>query len=410
MTYFGLAKLFIISLFIPSEFHFNIGGLRLELYRIILALPVLGEVGKIFSRKTQYQPVDKLIWLATIWGAASLIMNHGLSGGIEKSGIFAIELMGGYFLAKNAITNNEQLLIIYKRLIFMILLFLIPSLVEMLTGNKIIHNLAEAITGNRELGDALYTEDYVRMGMTRATGAHAHPILNGVICVMAMPFAVYLYLEKKSFKGLLIIIGVFASVLSAMSSAPLLVLVVDAMLVAYVVAKKKLQEKIKYLVYFALGAAALIQLVSDRGLVKLIIHTATFNPHTGTHRLLIIEHLRDDIMRSPFFGSGIGARWSAPFWMGQSIDNFWWTIAFFFGIPFAIIVASAGFLSLHRIQVSPFPQKSDNLAYAVKASILSLMILGLTVHLFDKINPLFYFTLGSAAYMLRKAEPTKRKR
>lgn len=404
MTHFGLAKLFMVSLFIPGEFHLNIGDLRLELYRIILAIPVVNEFSRIITRKSQYEIVDRLVLFATAWGIMSLIMNHGWGDGIEKAGIFTIEIMGAYFLAKNAITNGDQLIGIYKRLLFMVMLFVIPSVYEMLTGNKIVHNIAEAITGNSILRPSLYTEDYIRMGMTRATSAHAHPILNGVICVTAMPIAVYLYLERKSFKRFLAIVGVFVSVLSALSSAPLLVLAVDGMLVAYVIAKKKLRENIKYVVYFALGSAALIQLISNRGLVKIVIHTATFNPHTGTHRLLIIEHLKDDIMRSPFFGSGIGARWTAPYWMGQSIDNFWWAIAFTYGIPFALIIAAAGFLSLQRIQVSPYPQKSDNLAYAVKALILSLMVLGLTVHLFEKIHPLFYFTLGSAAYLLKKAD------
>lgn len=410
MTYFGLAKLFMVSLFIPGEFHLNLGGLRLELYRIILAIPVVGELSKIVSRKSQYETVDKLVLLASTWGVVSLIMNHGMGGGIEKSGIFAIEVMGGYFLAKNAIANADQLIAVYKRLLLMVVLFMIPSVFEMLTGIKVVHNLAEAMTGNKELGPALYTEDYVRMGMTRATGAHAHPILNGVICVTAMPIAVYLYLERKNFKRFFAVLSVFASVFSALSSAPLLVLAVDMMLVAYVITKKKLKENIRYLVYLVIAAAVLIEVVSNRGIVKIIIHTATFNPHTGTHRLLIIEHLKDDIMRSPFFGSGIGARWTAPFWMGQSIDNFWWAIAFMYGIPYALMIAAVGFISLHRIQVSPIPQKSDNLAYAMKALILGLMVLGLTVHLFDRINPLFYFALGSAAYMLRRSEKAKKRR
>jgi len=409
MTYFGLAKLFIISLFIPGEFHVNLSGLRLELYRVILAFSVIGGVSKIISGKIQYKSTDKCILVATCWGVMSLLINHGFGSGTEKAGIFAIEVMGAYFLARFAITDNDKLITIYRRLIVLVMLFLIPSLMEMITGKKVIHNFAESITGNIVLSPSLYTEDYIRMGMTRSTSAFSHPILNGVICVAAMPFAVFLYLQRKSFKRFLGVAGIFISVVSALSSAPLLVLVVDVMIAIYVITKRKLEEKIKYVVFAAIAIAAIIQLVSNRGIVKLIIHTATFNPHTGTHRLLIIEHLKDDIMRAPFFGSGLGAHWTAPFWMGQSIDNFWWAIAFIYGIPFSVIIAFTGFLCLYKIEVSPIPQKSDNLAYAVKASILSLMVLGLTVHLFDKIHPLFYFAMGSSVYLFKKAEEKKLK-
>src|SRR5687768_4028682 len=105
MTYFGLAKLFIISLFIPGEFYLNLGGLRLELYRIILGFAVIGGVSKIFSGKIQYESTDRCILFATCWGITSLIINHGLGPGIEKAGIFSFEVMGAYFLARFAIID-----------------------------------------------------------------------------------------------------------------------------------------------------------------------------------------------------------------------------------------------------------------------------------------------------------------
>ena len=399
-----LAKLFIISLFIPGEFHVSLGGLRLDAYRIVLGISTIAGLSYVSRRFRHLQVPDKCILAASGWGVLSLLINHGLTEGIEKSGIFFFEIFGAYFLGRQAIVNDNRLIATYKLLGFMVLIFVIPTMIEMLTGKKVVHDIASAITGKNILAPSLYTEDYMRHGMTRATSAFTHPILNGTICATVLPFAFYLVLRYKKPLFVVMAIGSFLSAFSALSSAPLLVIAVQVAFAGYVKLKQIIKSKMRYVIMAVCFCALVVQLFSNRGIVKIIIQTATFNPHTGTHRLLIIEHLRDDIMRSPFFGSGLGAPWTAPTWMGQSIDNFWWATAFTYGIPFSVIVAITGFYCISKIKVSEVPEKEDYLAYAAKASVLSLMILGLTVHLFGKVNPLFYFTLGSVVFLFNPSK------
>jgi len=404
-----LAKLFVVGLFIPGEFHLSLGGLRLELYRIVLGIAVVSSGLMILNKGfKRLQITDKGIVFVTTLGALSLILNHGMGEGIEKAGIFSFEVFGSYFLARQAIVNEKALFEVYRLLGIMVMLFLLPTLIEMMTGYKVVHEFAKAITGRDVIGQALYGEKYIRAGLTRSTSAFSHPILNGTICAAAIPFAFYFLIRYKKATYLFMLVSAFLSVVSALSSAPLLVLVAQFGLVAYVKVKQVLKKNMRLLVIAVGVGAAILHFTSNRGLVKLIIQTATFNPHTGTHRLLIIEHIQDDIMRHPFFGSGLDAYWSAPGWMGQSIDNFWLALSFTYGIPFAVSVAAIAFTCLAKIKVAPVPVRADFLAYSVKASIISMLVLGLTVHLFGKIFPLFFFLMGSSVYLFFPKQKSKR--
>lgn len=394
-----LAKLFVIALFIPGEFTVHLGGLRLEIYRVVLGIAFLNCLFLLFTARPKLEVTDKLVIGLTAWASITLMINHGFAGGLEKAGIFAFEFFGAYFLARMAITSERKFIAVFKYLCWLVVIFLIPAAIEVFTGRKYVHEISEMITGIQFISQKLYTEDYMRAGLTRAASTFSHPILNGAMSAITIPIAFYLYVRKKSYAYLLALIACLFSVATALSSAPLLIIVVQLGVVGYVVLKRMIKSKIKYVVGAISFAALVLHITSNRGIIKLIIQTMTFNPHTGTHRLLIIEHLSDDIMRRPIFGSGIGAYWSAPGWMGQSIDNFWMAISFFYGIPYAVGVAIIGFWCLFKINVSKYPKKQDLLAYTNKAMILSLMIIGVTVHLFGKLNPLLFFAMGSSIFL-----------
>ncbi|WP_143735510.1 O-antigen ligase family protein [Microbulbifer mangrovi] len=395
-----LAKLFIISLFIPGEFYLNLGGLRLELYRIILMLSVLGNFRYAMNSGSSLHLGDKYINLAILWAIVSILINYGLSKGVEKSGILFIELFGAYYLARRTFTSIDNVISVYKTYMILVVCILPFSFIEFLTGDKWIHDIASAITGNRHIPASLYTEKYMRLGMTRAASAFSHPILNGIVCVTVLPLAFYLYLSEKKFWHICLVAALVVAVITSISSAAFLALAIYIFVISFFKLKKKIGEGMKRIVWLIAALAIVVQMVSNRGLVKLVIQNLTFNPHTGTHRLLIIEHLKDDILRAPFFGSGIGAPWSAPFWMGQSIDNFWWATAFFFGIPFPILVSLSVIYCIKKIPVSIRPNENDYFAYAIISMCLAFLFLGLTVHLFGKAQPLFFFVVGTSAAVL----------
>lgn len=406
MNYVLLAKLFLFSLFIPGEFALYLGGLRLEVYRVILGIALVSITfnwSRLFRKLT---PADKCILLAAGAGVISIFANHGLMGGIEKSGIFLFEIVGAYFLARAATRNDKYFITLYKSLAIAIAIFLIPSAIEAATGFKVVHELATSLSGVQYLSHDLYTEKYMRAGFTRATSAFSHPILNGIISAISIPISAYILLFVNRPTGIAFLVSGLISVISSFSSAPILIIFVQVSVVIYIKLKSHFRAQMNKVVIVFCVALAAIHFLSNRGIVKIIIQKATFNPHTGTHRLLIYEHIQDDIMRAPFLGSGVGAYWSNLGWMGQSIDNFWLAISFFYGIPFALLVFLSTIFSISKIDINARPNKIDYLAYTAKATIISLVILGITVHLFGKANPLFYFCIGSAGYMYFR-KPTR---
>ncbi len=404
----NLAKLLIISVFIPAEFYFEVGGLKIEVYRVILATGTLYFGHKFLLNFHLSRVNDVLMLVIATLGVVSLLVNHGLVGGTEKGGIFFLESMGAYLIARFCIRSEQDFVKTFTLFAWLIAFFCVFAFIECTTGRRLIHEIAYWLTGHNVLPDGVryITPDYMRAGFVRAAGPFSHPILNGTISAMVVPVMLAVYLLTRRFRYLVLFGLAIFSTVSSLSSAPLLVLLLNLMMLGYFFVKRVMKHAVKYLVYALLLALTFVQLFSNRGVIKLIIQNMTFNPHTGTHRLLIVEHLSDDIMLSPFLGSGIGAFWSAPGWMGQSIDNYWLAIAFFHGIPFSLLLLGLTIYTIYRIPLSVVPGREYYVYFSVKVILVSLMMSGFTVHFFDKLSFLFYFLLGVGAWFANARHPT----
>ena len=92
-----LAILFVASIFIPVEFHVLLGTLRLEAYRIVLAITLVFALINLRKILNHADLIDILLLLFVILASTSLIYNHGLKDGIESSGILIIEILGAFY-------------------------------------------------------------------------------------------------------------------------------------------------------------------------------------------------------------------------------------------------------------------------------------------------------------------------
>ncbi len=97
------------SLLFPPEFSVNVGTLRLSSYRLVLlfAMPIL--LLKLLSgRSIRPHAVDYLIIAHAFWAMLALIVYAGPVDGVESGGIFVIETLGAYLVARMSITNADQ--------------------------------------------------------------------------------------------------------------------------------------------------------------------------------------------------------------------------------------------------------------------------------------------------------------
>jgi hypothetical protein len=156
----------------------------------------------------------------------------------------------------------------------------------------------------------------------------------------------------------------------------------------------------------------LIQALSNRGFFGILISYLTFNPNTGYFRMLQWEYSMDDILDHPILGIAHND-WTRPYWkswMGDSIDSFWLLVTLQHGIFAFLLLFSACLYAVFSV-LNRVNRQYEDTKWMVTSwilSFMSLILIGFTVDYFDKLQPMFFFTLGAmswAKYYLMPAPP-----
>ena len=394
-----LAMLFILSIFIPVEFHVLVGTLRLEFYRIVLGLALIVGFININKILKNADIIDVLLFIFALLASASLIYNHGLKDGVESAGILIIEILGAFYLARLFITTPKAYYQINMWFATILAIIVIFSLYEAFAKHRILHEWAKNITGHDSLDYRLYTHYYIRMGIMRTTNLFAHPILYGTIGAIFFPFIILLVAFKFKMSNLIKAIAIFIGMVSTLSSAPLLSLAfqgMTAVLTRFWSGGKRFWIGFSFI---ALAGMILINAVSNRGFFAILISYLTFNPVTGYYRMLQWEYTMDDIAEHPLFGIGLND-WTRPEWMNVSIDSFWLLMTLQHGLIAGFILF---FTCLYAVfhMLNKLHKYHSATQWMVKSWILafmSLILIGFTVDYFGKIQPLFFFMLGSIGW------------
>ncbi len=220
--------LFLVGLVIPWVI--MIGPLRLSVYRLVLlatTIPCLVIWARGGAGRVRVADLAMLAFCA--WGTVCLMVNHGVSDGIQPSGILFIESAGPYFMARCFIRNERQFEAMVRLLFWVILAMLPLGLVELLTGYKATLRLFDLVMPS--VDETLMD---VRWGLRRVQGPFEHPILFGVFCggILAMTLLVLGY-KKKGLRrwGRAALVG--ATSLLSLSSGPMSAIVVQILLLGW---------------------------------------------------------------------------------------------------------------------------------------------------------------------------------
>jgi len=394
-----LAILFVLSIFIPVEFHILLGTLRLEAYRIVLALTLIYAFVNLRKVLENADLIDILLFFFVILASTSLIYNHGLKDGIESSGILIIEILGAFYLARLFITTPKSYYQVNIWFATILALLLIFSLYEAFAKHRILHEWAKGITGNDSLDYRLYSHYYIRMGIMRTTNLFAHPILYGTIGAIFFPFIVLLAMYKFKLSNVFKAIAIFIGMITTLSSAPLLSIAFQGMTAVLTRFWHGGQRFWIGFGFFALSAMILINALSNRGFFAILISYLTFNPVTGYYRLLQWKYSKDDIMDNPLFGIGLHD-WTRPDWMNNSIDSFWLLMTMQHGLIASFLLLFVCLYAVFHMLNKLHKHKKES-RWMVESWILafmSLILIGFTVDYFGKIQPLFFFILGSIGW------------
>lgn len=388
--------LFLLALISP--FILQVGGVRLSAYRIVLLVmtPALmyfwmaGRAGRI-------RLADVAVLLLSLWATVSFSVLHGPGVGIEAGGIFFVETMGAYLLARVFIRSAAAFRAMAKLLFWMAMFFLPFAVIEATTGKNILLDLARSLWTAHPHRHA----DGQRLGLDRVQATFEHPILFGVFCgtVIGLTHKVLGYgqsfLRRTGRTALVFVTAAFS-----LSAGPLTGMVAQFYMIVWDTLFVRLRSR--WIVLAGLVAAGLVflEIAATRSAPAIFISYFAFNEYSAYLRIHMWNFGTASILNHPLFGIGFND-WERPFWMTSSIDMFWIVHGVRHGIP-AMAMTFLAFFAVYlplafRRNLGDF---RHDCRLGLLFSLTGFFLMGWTVHYWNAVYALFLFMLGSGVWLL----------
>lgn len=386
--------LLISVIMVPVELGFNIGPLFFTWSKLFLIIFAFVMLPKIAALKLQIY--DWMFIGHGLWSATAFVVIYGPGAAVERSGTYILEFIVVYLAARVYLTNIGQIQAVIRLLFIMVLVAAIAALPEAVMRVRYIHNFATSITGIRYRFD-----NEVRMGIMRAASFFEHPILHGIFCSSLFSLVWFTSTVRQRILRVPVIgLGTFL----AASSAPLLILMLQIMLLGLERVTRQIKRRVMIITSIAVGAAAFLNIFSGRGVVGFLA-LVTLNPGTAYTRRSQWEFGIDDVMRHPIFGFDTPT-WTRPFWLAGSVDNYWLFMMMRSGIPSVLLLAGSAYFIWSRLArndttLPAFRQMRIGWGLMMVALILG----GATVAYFGKLQPLFAFYIGLGAALASNPLP-----
>lgn len=389
-------KAFLVSLVIP--WIFSVGDLSFSAYRIVLIFAFVVCLANWARGKAgPLRVADFGLMAFCCWVAVTLVVAHGVGFAVEPSGIWLIETMGAYLLARCYIRNAADFRNMVAMFVKLIICLFPFAVYEWVTGK----NLLLAI-----FGVILPTYDVVtmpqRMGFWRVQGPFLHPILFGIFCSTMLALTWLVHDRGRSAAGRLFLTATVAvTAFFSMSSAPVAALAVQIALIAWNKILLPLSARWKLLWALLAAMYLVIEIGSSHTPIQFYITHFTFDKQTGWYRLLIWEFGSASVLNHPLFGIGLGD-WARPEWMGgDSVDNFWLLMAMRHGLPgFGLLAGSCLAIWIAIARRRGLDAETDRYRTAYLICMTSYVFAGSTVHLWGSSYVTFIFLIGAGVWLL----------
>ena len=383
---------FVFTLLTPIAF--EVAGVRLSPNRIFLLIAIVPYAVNIISGKVgRFTAVDLFFLLHGVWIFVALIAVHGTSR-IPFAAITAVELIGGYFVGRILIRDTAGYQLLFRIMMIALIVLLPFALIEAVTGKLIIPDLLRPMFQTPIRGGSAYG----RMGLERVYVVFDHPILWGLFCSLTLANFI------KMARGNLLKIGfgstlsIFTTILS-LSSAPLMACGLQLGMLAW---GWIMRGRWKLLLIMTVVGYVVIDLLSNRTPVTILIDTMTFNPGTGYTRIAIFDAGWAAVKGSPFFGVGFND-WPRPSWVTSSVDNFWLLTAMrygFVGVGVLILALLAHFVLLARAKITDPDALSIRIGHVIALAGISFTMV--TVHIWGTMSVFVMFYIGAGAWIYVK--------
>lgn len=362
-----------------------IGGITLQPYKIFLlaVLPIIMITRS--PRQGWFGVPDALMLLLSVWVALTLVFHHGTSR-LPLAVISAIEFFGAYLVGR-ILVRDFQAFHLFIRFFLWSLVVLLPfALFEnRFGGSPILETLRSFVPVNPQ-------EIQIRAGGYRAQGVFAHPIHYGLYA--SCLFAVLFYAYRLGLGRLRALGAVVLSVFLAQSSAPLLALGIQGIVIFWGYITRG-----KWRLLFGLSSTVFValEILSNRGPVILLIETLTLNSRTAWWRIHIWNYGLENVWANPIMGLGLN-EWVRPEWLAVTVDNFWLLLAMRHGLPAVLLILPVILIHSYKIiGQKGLDETQSALRRGYMISFVGLMFSLSTVHIWGQLHVFIMFFIGAGA-------------
>ncbi len=390
-----LIAIFVISMVIPAEF--PVGPIRLTPYLAVLlvfSLPLfLRLLRQIGDKTNRLVLLDLFFTLYVLTTAIGIVYTNGLSR-IVFAVSTTITYLGAYMAGRVLIRRTEDYDAFF-RVFFYALVFWLPfAVIELVTKRMIISEILA------HFADPLpRAGNEPRLGLNRVQAFMEHAITYGLLCSLGVVNSFYI-LRDAPMLWRLARTGFFAFMtFISLSSAPNIGQGLQFLFIGWDQVLKGARHKWVLLVILVSVPLLMIQFGTPKGIIGFVIDNLAFDPSTGWGRTLIFQYGWAEAMRHPWFGMGLNADWTRPFWMKPSVDNFWLLMAMRYGLPAAGLLI--GSVLLHLFIIVTRTGLSEKLADYRKAYVitwLATIFILWTVHIWGS-GPVFIMAYLGAGVM-----------
>lgn len=389
----GLLALFLFTLILPIQF--ELGGLKLSPVRLFLLIGFVPLLVRLLSGAAGRLTVGDLCFgLHGLWIGIAMVAVHGPSR-IPFAGISIVEAVGGYLAGRVLIRHITDYRTFFRYFLVTLALLAPFAVFENLTGRMLISEALNPLFQTHPKVLLRSAEDY-RMGLVRAQGVVEHSILWGVFCSVAIANAYYLYRETFA-KSVMLTGFALAMTFTSLSSGPLLSAMLQLGMIGWGWVTRNAWWALAGLV---IAAYVVIDLISNRSGVQVLISYLTFNPGNAYWRLHIWNYGSAEVLRNPLFGIGL-RDWARPSWMSTaSVDNFWLNVAMRYGLP-ALLFLAAGIIAtmVQILRRRDLPEALQGIRTGHVIALVGTILALTTVHIWGSTGVLVMFYVGAGGWL-----------
>ena len=272
----------VLSMFflVPLGQQVLIGGLHFFTSRIIILVVAMRMLVTVFSSAEgvfggRMDILDKVFILWALFRALAGILTFMQSGALIYQMGFLLDAIGGYFILRHLIHDDEDILRTIRVLAVIAFLLAGSMLYEKLT----VANLFASLGGVR-------TTPEVREGLVRATGPFQHEILAGVFGATVLPM--FFLLWKSGQSRILAMVGALgATVMTATSASSTPILAYAAAILA--ISFWPLRRRMRLVRWGIVGAVVALHLVMKAPVWFVIQHLNILGGSSGYHRAMLVN-------------------------------------------------------------------------------------------------------------------------